>query len=113
MIENAIAIYPIYIVPAPRPLKNSISSGILNGNSTDLINSQDLTGVTRVRKELNNFGKGVRVRKSQTCIVLIAHSIPETGRSTSLLMRSYNPRIILHILKRSTQRFLLYSDISK
>jgi hypothetical protein len=75
MIEGAIAIYPIYIVPAPRPFANYINATVSYDNTTDLINSHNLTGVTQVHQELHNFGQGVRVRKLQTSTLLIACSI--------------------------------------
>jgi hypothetical protein len=70
MIEEATAIYPIYIVQAPTPIIKDISSDILNSNSVDFINSHNLTGITQVHNELHNFGKGVRVRKSYFSIIL-------------------------------------------
>jgi hypothetical protein len=63
MIEEAVAIYPIYTLRVPQPNKNNISPKLLNNNSVDFINSHGLTGVTQVHNELHNFGKGVRVRK--------------------------------------------------
>ena len=66
MIKGAIAIYAVYTIPAPNPLQHSISSNTLNRDSVDSINSHGLTGVTQVHEELHNFGKGVRVRKSQS-----------------------------------------------
>ena len=62
-IQNAIAFYPIYLIPAPKPALSSNSTPQLNANDFININSYNLTGVNQVHNELNNFGNGVRVRK--------------------------------------------------
>jgi hypothetical protein len=66
-IEEASAIYPVYTVQAPKPIESKIRSNIYYNESLDYINSHVLTGITQVHSELNNFGKGVRVRKAQIC----------------------------------------------
>jgi hypothetical protein len=63
MIEDAIAIYPVYLVHVPEPIKRSVSSGALDGSGADYIRSYNLTGVTQVHEKFQNFGKGVRVSK--------------------------------------------------
>lgn len=64
MIKDAIAIYPVYTVPAPKPIINPVSSDTLNGMDSNSIHSYNLTGVSHVHEKLNNYGKGVRVRKA-------------------------------------------------
>ena len=62
MIEDAVAIYPVYTIRAPKPIKSRISSEKLTTNDTYMMNSHNLTGVFKVHQQFNNFGKGVRVR---------------------------------------------------
>jgi hypothetical protein len=64
MIKNAIAIYPVHTVHVQSPIIRRVSSDTSNDNGTDSIHSYNLTGVTEVQEKLNNFGKGVRVRKT-------------------------------------------------
>ena len=64
MIEEADAIYPVYLVRPPKPIIHKISSVVPSNNSADFVNSHNLTGVIQVHHEMNNYGKGVRVRKS-------------------------------------------------
>ena len=66
MIEDAIAIYPVYLVHVPEPIKSYVSSGALDGSGADYIRSYNLTGVTQVHEKFQNFGKGVRVRKASS-----------------------------------------------
>jgi hypothetical protein len=108
MIEGAIAIYPIYTIPAPRPLTVSMDADVSYDNTTDLINSHDLTGVTQVHQQLQNFGAGVRVRKRQTYTLFLVFSIQKTDEKIFLCLCFYNLSIILYILKRSNQRFFVY-----
>lgn len=62
MIEDAIAIYPIYTIQMPQPIKSAISSKIMNSHKNDYaMNSHNLTGVASVHQELRNYGRGVRV----------------------------------------------------
>lgn len=61
-IPNAIAFYPIYLIPAPEPVPISSSPLEVLANSFLNINSYNLTGVNQVHNQLNNFGNGVRVR---------------------------------------------------
>jgi hypothetical protein len=75
MIEEAVAIYPIYTVPDPRPIKNGIPTDTLISNFDDIINSHNLTGVTQVHNEFHNYGKGVRVRESHICMIFIVNTI--------------------------------------
>jgi hypothetical protein len=65
MIEDVINIHPIYTVRAPKPFKIFSPSSTPTDSNADPINSYGLTGVTDVHKKLNNYGKGVRVRKLQ------------------------------------------------
>lgn len=65
MIEDAIAIYPVYTVQAPKPIrnKNGFRFGAANNkNDVYTMNSHVWTGVASVHQEFNNYGKGVRVR---------------------------------------------------
>lgn len=65
MINDAIAIYPIYTIQMPQPIRSGISSKIINRNkNVYATNSHNLTGVASVHQELHNYGKGVRVRIS-------------------------------------------------
>ena len=81
-IEDAIAIYPVYTVRVPPITVNTNSVEKSNDNDPYLINSLNITGVKRVHQELNNYGKGVRVR-------------------TRLLSRFYNRSIVFHTFIRS------------
>ena len=63
LIENAISIHPVYLIPAPRTFKSSFSSDRSIDADPYLINAFDLTGVGQVHKDFQNFGKGVRVKK--------------------------------------------------
>ena len=73
MIEGIIAIYPIYIIPAPRPSSIPTKASVPYDNATDSFNSHDLTGITQVHQQLQNFGAGVRVRKPQISSLLYIH----------------------------------------
>lgn len=65
MIKDAVAIYPIYTIQIPQPIRSAISSKIINSNkNVYAMNSHHLTGVASVHQELHNYGKGVRVRIS-------------------------------------------------
>lgn len=64
MIKDAVSIYPVYTIHVPKPIKDSVSSKSLNGNNGDDFRSYDLTGINQVHQRLQNFGKGVRVRKT-------------------------------------------------
>ncbi|UJR22388.1 hypothetical protein I4U23_025449 [Adineta vaga] len=59
-IEGAIAIYPIYTVYAPKPVK-VFSFDELYTTGTDSINSYNLTGVNYVHEQFKNYGAGVKV----------------------------------------------------
>ncbi|CAF3980441.1 unnamed protein product [Adineta steineri] len=61
LIENAINIHPVYLVPGPRLLQNTFSSDRSINTSQYLINAFDLTGVNQVHSQFQNTGKGVRV----------------------------------------------------
>ena len=65
LIQSAINIHPVYLVPAPRPFKSAFSSDRSIDADLYLINAFDLTGVAQVHKQLQNFGKGVRVKNIQ------------------------------------------------
>lgn len=58
MIKDAVAVYPVYIVQVPQPIKRS---NPVYGSGTDYFRSYNLTGVTQVHERFQNFGKGVRV----------------------------------------------------
>jgi hypothetical protein len=66
MIEDAIAVYPVYTVQVPEPIKSSVSSAALDSSGTDYIRSYNLTGVTQVHEIFQNFGQGVRVSKTSS-----------------------------------------------
>ncbi|CAF3806463.1 unnamed protein product, partial [Adineta steineri] len=61
LIENAINIHPVYLVPGPRLFQNTFSSDRSINTSQYLINAFDLTGVNQVHSQFQNTGKGVRV----------------------------------------------------
>ena len=65
LMEDAIDIYPVYLIPAPRIFKSPFSSDKSIDIEPYLINAFDLTGVDQIHKKLNNFGTGVRVRLTQ------------------------------------------------
>lgn len=68
-IPNVIAVYPVYSIPAPEPLKKYIPFGRnVDDNETPLVISHDLTGVDQVHQQMNVFGNGVRVRRSEIFI---------------------------------------------
>jgi hypothetical protein len=113
MIKDAIAIYPVYTVPAPSPLKHFIFSDTTTSNNADSIMPHGLTGVDQVHQKLNNFGKGVRVRKSQVCESSLFVLQKRNDHRKSLLMDYYNQNVRFHILERSNQRFLLVTDFSR
>jgi hypothetical protein len=75
MIEGIVAIHPIYTIPAPSPLTTSMSANVPYDSTTDFFNSHNLTGVTQVHQQLQNFGADVRVRKSQTSTFLIMFAL--------------------------------------
>ncbi|CAF4105811.1 unnamed protein product [Adineta steineri] len=61
-IPNVIAVYPVYSIPAPDPLKNYIPlERNADDDETHLVISHDLTGVDQVHQEMKVFGNGVRV----------------------------------------------------
>lgn len=62
-IQGAVAVYPVYIVHAPDPVKNSVPSDFIDWSSVDWIHPSNLTSVTQVHEKFQNFGKGVRVRE--------------------------------------------------
>jgi hypothetical protein len=65
MIEGIVAIHPIYSIPAPSPVTTYMNAANVPYDiNTDSINSHNLTGITQVHQQLQNFGAGVRVRKS-------------------------------------------------
>lgn len=72
MIKDAIVIYPIHRVSGPDTLKMSVPSVNSNSDGGTSLISHDITGVAEVQKKMQNFGKGVRVRKLQMCIIFIS-----------------------------------------
>ena len=69
MIEDAVAVYPVYAVHVPDPIKSYVSRDGSDGSSADYIRSYNLTGVTEVHQKFKNFGKGVRVSRETREIV--------------------------------------------
>lgn len=63
MIKDAIAIYPVYVIHAVQPVKESTASKSFDGINARDFRSYDLTGVNQVHQKFQNYGKGVRVRK--------------------------------------------------
>ena len=63
MIQDAIAIHPVYAIQRQRPIIHAFSSKILTSDANDSVVDHGLTGVNEVHEKLQNFGKGVRVRK--------------------------------------------------
>lgn len=63
IIKDAIAIYPVYLIPGPKPVKTTFIYDTLYGSGADSINSYNMTGINQVQNNFNNFGAGVRVRK--------------------------------------------------
>ena len=61
MIQEAIAIYPVYTIHVSDPIKSDVSADGLDGSVADYFRSYNLTGVTEVHQNFKNFGKGVRV----------------------------------------------------
>ena len=61
MIQDAIAIYPVYTIHVPDPIKSDVSADGSDGSAADYLRSYNLTGVTEVHQKFKNFGKGVRV----------------------------------------------------
>ena len=66
MIKDAVAIYPVYTIHVPEPIKDSVASKSFDGSSVGDFRSYDLTGVNQVHQKFQNFGKGIRVRKTLT-----------------------------------------------
>lgn len=64
MIDDAVAIYPVYIVHVPDPIRSDVARDGSDGSAADYIRSYNLTGVTEVHRKFQNFGKGVRVCKT-------------------------------------------------
>ena len=61
LIQDAIAVYPVYTVQLPKPVKESaVYTGAYDGNYAT-INSYNLTRVEQVHKTLKNYGAGVKV----------------------------------------------------
>ena len=58
LIKDAVAVYPVYIVQVPQPIKRADPVYV---SGTDYFRSYNLTGVTQVHEKFQNFGKGVRV----------------------------------------------------
>lgn len=58
MIKDAVAIYPVYLIEVPQPIKRS---NPVYGTDSDYFRSYNLTGVTQVHEKFQNYGKGVRV----------------------------------------------------
>ena len=71
MIESAIAIYPIYSIHTLHSQSGSAAARKLDNQFTGSINSHDLTGISQVHQQLQNFGKGVRVSNSEVETVLM------------------------------------------
>lgn len=61
MIDEIVAIYPVYTVTHPQTEKRSISLKATADDLSNFINGHNLTGVNQVHNELGNYGKGVRV----------------------------------------------------
>ncbi len=64
LIEDAIDIRAVYLIPAPTTFKFVTTSDKVIDTNTNFMNAFELTGVDQVQK-LQNFGAGVRVRKTQ------------------------------------------------
>lgn len=63
MIQDAIAVYPVYTIHVPDPIKSDVSADGSDGSAADYIRSYNLTGVTQVHQKFQNYGKGVRVNQ--------------------------------------------------
>ena len=70
MIEGAIAIHPIYSIHTLHSESGSAAASKLDNQFTGSINSHDLTGISQVHQQLQNFGKGVRVSDSRVETIL-------------------------------------------
>jgi hypothetical protein len=71
VLESAIDIQPVYLIPAPRVFTSSFASDKTINTDPYLLNAFDLTGVTQVHQQLQNFGAGVRVSDTQNRRLLI------------------------------------------
>jgi hypothetical protein len=65
LIENAISVQLVYLVPGPSVLKSTFTSDKSINTAQYLIHAFDLTGVNQVHSQFQNFGKGVRVKNVQ------------------------------------------------
>jgi hypothetical protein len=63
MIKDVVAIYPVYDIHVPRPKIDPVSPKSIKDNGNGDFRSYDLTGVSQVHKDFQNFGKGVKVRR--------------------------------------------------
>lgn len=72
-IPNVIAIYPVYSIPGPEPVKEYIQFGNSDGEQMDQVISHHLTGVDKVHEQLQNFGEGVRVRRLEIAAKFFFH----------------------------------------
>ena len=61
ILQSAIDVHPVYSIPAPRIIKSSFASDKAVDGNTYSVNAFDLTGVSSVHKQFNNYGAGVRV----------------------------------------------------
>ncbi|CAF1210399.1 unnamed protein product [Adineta ricciae] len=61
LIEDAIDIQPVYLIPAPHTFDKAVYSDISIDMQNYLVNAFDLTGVEKIHKNFKNFGEGVRV----------------------------------------------------
>jgi hypothetical protein len=95
VLEGAIDIRPVYLVPAPRTFKSSFSSDKSIDTDSYLINAFDLTGVAQVHKQFQNFGKGVRVGNIQSCAVLVYFFLIQKAIIENIIIHS-KTRISLH-----------------
>ena len=61
-IEGIVAVYPIYTIPRPQPVR-TLGYSELYSTGSDTINSYNSTGISYIHDVYKNFGAGVRVCK--------------------------------------------------
>ncbi|CAF0768404.1 unnamed protein product [Adineta ricciae] len=59
-IEGIVAVYPIYTIPRPQPVR-TLGYSELYSTGSDTINSYNSTGISYIHDVYKNFGAGVRV----------------------------------------------------
>ena len=64
MIDDIIAIHPVYTINLPNPVRRSTFPRALDVTDSHGLRSYNLTGITQVHQKFQNFGKGVRVRRT-------------------------------------------------